>query len=336
MVPPINRKDTLASEELAVLPPLSYGLRIPPAGKHAWKEPLNTTIEIHPESLGKLNLDAGEIRDFVVRCLNEHRRLLSRSTGEVLKNAPESAVTLVSLSGLPRVCVKEFRWRGWSHALKGLLRPTQGVRTFRNGWRLQNDGIPVSVPLALVREKRLGLVGSEWVVMEAVSNALELDRFLVKMTASEWTAEARRGIVRMFGRFIGSMHSKGIFHSDLKTCNVLVSEDRTRAELSEDCEDAAPGKRCGAIRFSLLDYDDVRFSSAVPPRKTIKNMVQIFLSTPVAIRATDRLRFLGEYALHVGMTRRQRREIALEVLEASRGEKILYVSFDGDVREKWE
>ena len=297
---------------------------------------MNTNTEIHPESPGKLNLDAGEIRDFVVRCLNEHRRLLSRPSREVLKNAPESAVTLVSLSGLPRVCVKEFRWRGWRHALKGLFRPTQGVRTFRNGWRLQNDGFSVSVPLALVREKRLGLVESEWVVMELVPNALELDRFVVKMTASEWTAEERRGMVRMFGRFIGSMHSKGIFHSDLKTCNVLVSEDRTRAELRDDCEDAAPGRRYGAIRFSLLDYDDVRFSGAVSLRKTIKNMVQIFLSTPVAIRATDRLRFLGEYALHVGMTRRQRREIAREVVEASRGKKLLYVGFEGDVREKWE
>lgn len=297
---------------------------------------MNLTIEIHSESLARLHMDAGDIHNFVFTCLDEHRRLLSGARKAVLKNAPESAVTLVGLSGFPRVCVKEFRWRGWIHALKRLLRPTQGVRTFKNGWRLQTDGISVAAPLALVRQKRLGMVCKEWVVMEVIPEALELDRFVLKRIESRWALEERRGIVRMFGRFIGSMHSKGIFHSDLKTCNVLVSEDRLREGDWEDCEDTAEGAHFKPVRFSLLDYDDVRFSAAVPVRKTVKNLVQIFLSTPVAIRAADRLRFLNEYALHVGIGRRERREIALKVLSASKGKEILYVGFDGDIREKWE
>ena len=254
----------------------------------------------------------------------------------MLKNAPESAVTLVSLSGFPRVCVKQFRWRGWTHALKGIFRPTQGVRTFGNGWRLLADEIPVAAPLALVREKERGLVRNEWVVMEVIPDALELDRFVLKRSASKWTPDERRGIVRGFGRLIGSMHSKGVFHSDLKTCNVLVSEDGPKADNSANCQDCPPQACFGPVRFSLLDYDDVRFSAAVPRRKTIKNLVQIFLSTPTAIGGADRLRFLGEYALHVGLTRRERREVALDVLRAARGKAILYVGFEGDVREKWE
>jgi serine/threonine protein kinase len=172
--------------------------------------------------------------------------------------------------------------------------------------------------------------------MEVIPEALELDRFVLKRIESKWTPDERRGIVRMFGRFIGTMHSKGIFHSDLKTCNVLVSEDRLKKGNSVDCEETAEGAHFKPVRFSLLDYDDVRFSAAVPARKTVKNLVQIFLSTPVAIRAADRLRFLNEYALHVGMARRERREIAMKVLKASKGKEILYVGFDGDVREKWE
>ncbi len=297
---------------------------------------VDRTVEIHPETPVRLHLDAGDTHNFVLTCLEEHQRLLSGATRAVLKNAPESAVTLVSISGFPRVCVKEFRWRGWMHALKGLFRTTQGVRTFKNGWRLQADGIPVAAPLALVREKGLGLVRNEWVVMEAIPAALELDRFVVKKVSSGWSAEERRGIVRMFGRFIGSMHSKGIFHSDLKTCNVLVSEDGPNGSDPTNCEDSTLPAMCGPIRFSLLDYDDVRFANSVPSGKTIKNLVQIFLSTPVAIAASDRLRFLSEYALHVGMARREKREIARRVLQAARGREILYVSFDGDVRERWE
>jgi tRNA A-37 threonylcarbamoyl transferase component Bud32 len=297
---------------------------------------LNRTIEIHSESPARLHLDTGDIHNFVLTCLDEHTRLLSGQTKAVLKNAPESAVTMVSLSGFPRVCVKEFRWRGWIHALKGLFRPTQGVRTFKNGWRLQADGIGVAAPLALVREKSLGLIRSEWIVMEAIPDALELDRFVVKRIVSRWTAEERRGMVRMFGRFIGSMHAKGIFHSDLKTCNVLVSEDAPKPENFVNWADSALPASFGPIRFSLLDYDDVRFANSVAAKKITKNLVQIFLSTPAAIGAADRLRFLSEYTLHVGMARRERREIALKVLLAAKGKEILYVGFDGDVRERWE
>jgi len=276
------------------------------------------------------------MHNFVLTCVDEHRRLLSLPTEAVRKNAPESAVTLVSLSGFSRVCVKEFRWRGWLHALKGIFRPTQGLRTFKNGWRLQADGIPVAAPLALVRQKKLGLVRKEWVVMEAIPDALELDRFVLKRMVSEWQSEERRGVVRMFGRFIGSMHSKGIFHSDLKTCNVLVTEEQPRAADRAAVVGSATPAQLGPVRFSLLDYDDVRFSGGAPTRKTVKNLAQIFLSTPVAIGAADRLRFLSEYALHIGMTRRKRRGTALEVLRAVKGKDILYVGFDGDVQEKWE
>ncbi|MBI4965990.1 MAG: hypothetical protein HY913_22110 [Desulfomonile tiedjei] len=297
---------------------------------------MNRTVEIHPQSPGKLHLDAGDIPNFALACLDEHQRLLSESTNAVRKNATESAVTMVGLSGFPEVCVKQFKWRGWTHALKGVFRPTQGARTFRNGWRLQGDGFPVAAPLAWIRKKRLGLVCSEWIVMEVIRGALELDRFVLKRIASKWTPEERRGIVRMFGRLIGSMHSKGIFHSDLKTCNVLVSEDGPKEENPANCEARPSQAGFRPVRFSLLDYDEVRFSASVPRRKTIKNLVQIFLSTPVAIGAADRLRFLSEYALHVGLTRRERREVALDVLKASEGKEILYVGFEGDIREQWE
>jgi hypothetical protein len=57
---------------------------------------------------------------------------------------------------------------------------------------------------------------------------------------------------------------------------------------------------------------------------------------PSAINAGDRLRFLHEYALHVGLSAQERREVAREVLKAARGKDILYVGFDGDVVEKWD
>ena len=53
---------------------------------------------------------------------------------------------------------------------------------------------------------------------------------------------------------------------------------------------------------------------AAATRKKVKNLIQIFLSTPVGIRASDRLRFLREYGRRPGIDRATRREMAREVL----------------------
>lgn len=294
------------------------------------------SLEIHPEASRILQSREDDVRKFAVACLQEHARLLSAKTKAVLKNAPESAVTLVELPGSPKVCVKEFRWRGWGHAAKGLFRQTQGARTFRNGWRLLEHGISAAAPLVLATRSTFGMIRSEWVIMEVIPGALEMDRYVEKRIASSWNLEEMRGLSRLFGRFMGSVHAKGVFHSDLKTCNILVSEEHRSMKQDEAPEGISAGSACQVVRFSLLDYDDVCFLWEMSRKKRRKNLVQLFLSVPVAVGAAQRLRFLTEYALHAGMSMRERRSTAVEVLKACRGKEILYVGFSGDIREKWE
>jgi serine/threonine protein kinase len=300
---------------------------------------LNRYLKIHPEAARILDSDASSIPAFVLSCIEEHERQLSSATGAVLKNSPESAVTLVDIPGFPRVCVKQFRWRGWLHAAKGFFRPTQGLRTFRNGWKLLAAGITVASPLALCRERHLGFLANEYVIMEVIPRSLELDRYLLTRIPIPWSTAEKRALAALFGRFIGFMHAEGIFHADLKTCNILVSEEPRRGERAVQdpaatSESQEPSAR--TVYFALLDYDEVRFGRVVSQKRRIKNLVQIFLSTPVDLRASDRLRFLREYALHVGMGSRQRRQTAVAVIEAARGKEVLYVGFDGDRREQWE
>jgi tRNA A-37 threonylcarbamoyl transferase component Bud32 len=299
---------------------------------------LALAIRIHPEAARFLGCEPDAIPDFLRTAIERRLRLLSAGSDAVLKDSPESAVALVDVPGFPRVCVKELRWRGWLHSFKGLFRATQGVRSFRNGRKLREAGFGVASPLALITDLRSGLVRSEWVIMEVIPGAIELDRYIVKRTADMWPPEEKIALARLFGRFIGSMHGAGIFHSDLKTCNVLVSEEAVHSSDPPDTgrqpsnKAASPRK---ALRFSLLDYDNVRFSRQVSWRRKIKNLVQIFLSTPVAIKATQRLLFLNEYALHVGLNPHEKRVTARTVIEEARGKDILYVGLDGDVREEW-
>ncbi|HMK33838.1 MAG TPA: lipopolysaccharide kinase InaA family protein [Desulfomonilaceae bacterium] len=296
----------------------------------------DVSLKIHPHAGSILQSREKDLSEFFFSCIREHGRILSAGDGLILKNAPESAVTIVTLADSRPVCVKEFRWRGWAHAMKGLFRPTQGARTFRNGWRLRNQGIGASAPLALASRKKCGLTESEWVIMEVIPEALEMDRYLTKKMTTPWSSEEKRGVARMFGRFMGSLHATGIFHSDLKTCNILVSEDHRISGGNDPHPRNSGDSGYQAVRFFLLDYDDVRFCRDVSRKHRVKNLIQLFLSVPVSIGAVQRLRFLSEYALHSGIGMKQRRALAVEVLDACRGKHILYVGLSGDVREKWD
>ncbi len=309
-----------------------------PSSRSGLSEPLNPelSVEIHPEAAGILGLDADKVPGVVASSLREHARLIHSGGEGVRKNAPESAVTLIRLPGSPMVCVKEFRWRGVSHALKGLFRTTQGARTFRNGWLLHRAGISAALPLALARSRRSGLIKGEWVVMQVIPEAMELDRYLVKRISAGWSQEERRGLTRLLGRFIGTMHAKGIFHSDLKTCNILVSDEIPWEGLVAESGLWRLQNPCRPVKFSLVDYDDVLFTDRIPREKRVKNLVQIFLSTPTTVNATDRMRFLSEYALHAGINSLARHRMARDVVKMAKGRKILYVGFEGDVLESWE
>ena len=102
----------------------------------------------------------------------------------------------------------------------------------------------------------------------------------------------------------------------LKTCNIMVKEN---------------GK---SFDFTFLDFDKVSFNEELTVRKRVKNLTQINLSTPRLFTLTDRLRFLKEYLDQCDITN-EKKNILREVITLSKREKILYVSFQGDVTEDW-
>ena len=161
---------------------------------------------------------------------------------------------------------------------------------------------------------------------------------MVKRIELGWTPDEKRGLARLLGRFIGSIHSRGVFHSDLKTCNILVSALVSLPKADTDLSASNAGTSASSSRtvhFSLLDYDDVRVYPRSHQQKAHKKFGQIFLSTPVAVKAAQRMLFLDEYALHAGLSRSNKRDIAKEVVKSARGKAVLYVGFDGDVCERW-
>jgi serine/threonine protein kinase len=276
---------------------------------------VNLSISLNPEAVRLIGSEEG-LRQFALDAFDEHHRILSSGGDAIKKNSPETAVTVVELPDRPPVCVKEFRWRGALHAAKGLFRTTQGLRTFRNGELLIGSGFLAARPMALMRDTSFGLVKSEWVIMEFIPHGLELDRYILKKISENWQPEEQHRMVRLFGRYLARLHSAGIVHADLKTCNILVKDDADQ------------------VRFFLLDYDDVRFQRSVSWRQRVKNLTQIFLSSPLSLGPPQRSRFLGEYAFHCGISGKDRKRLAKKVLKMVGNRDILYVGFQGDVRER--
>ena len=283
---------------------------------------MNSLYETHisEDAAPVLGLRAHEIDGFIHAAIAEHGNLVNKGGSDVLKNAPESAVTIVKLQDRPAFCVKELRWRGWLHAMKSLFRASQGLRTFQNAHELNQANINSAKALILARRCSRGLIRREWVIMEVVESTLELDRYVLKRSRSKWSHTEKTLLVSALARFLGGMHAKGIFHADMKTCNLLVRSKESTLE----------------PEFFLLDYDAVEFGSEVSFRNRVKNLVQLFLSSPIEFNAVDRLRFLQHYAAYAGVSSKERHNMAQQVLAAVKGNKILYVGFSGDIVEDWE
>jgi serine/threonine protein kinase len=218
--------------------------------------------------------------------------------------------------------MKEFRNRGWIHTAKSLFRAAPGYRSFNNGIRLEAAGIGVAGPLILSSDKTLGMVQSELLMMEVIPGALELDRYILTHFSDGRDRKERNDFINGFAEFLGNMHTMGFFHSDMKTCNVFVSKHlNPESDIRE--------------QFYLVDYDDVAIREHVPVVKRVKNLVQLFLSTPTVIGMKDRMRFLRRYAAVCRLDRREARRIASSVLKTIQNRNILFVGFDGDVIQDW-
>ncbi|MFH0957591.1 MAG: hypothetical protein V1897_02710, partial [Pseudomonadota bacterium] len=87
-----------------------------------------------------IDVPAHQIESTVFKAIEGHKRQINSCSEGVKKNASETAVSLISISGLPLICVKHFKNRGSLYSIKGLFRPTHGTRAIQNGSLLFGAG----------------------------------------------------------------------------------------------------------------------------------------------------------------------------------------------------
>jgi len=249
------------------------------------------------------------VRKLITTFLEDYRK----NPDHALKNAPESVILNIEAPHHQRVCVKWYRKRGLVDTYKERLRGGRAQRAWKSGNALLVRGIPVAVPYAMARTPLGGFL-----VMASLA-ATELDRWLgreLEQQPAGWHHRLWR-MAETLGALLGRMHEQGIFHADLKACNIMVEE------------------KSGSMDLVLLDYDRVEFFDTLPRKFMIKNLIQLNNSIPRKISRGVRYRFLRAYKRQFPNAP-EIRDLFREVWKESQGKTIVYVTERGDRIESWE
>ena len=245
------------------------------------------------------------------RLVEEHRRVVGEESSDVLKDSASVTVTRVT-DGTCKVCVKHFHPHRLGTRVKEYFRRSKGFKAWISGNGVRVRGVPCVKPLALVEARPRPGQRENFFLMEAMESGRELDRYLVKGFED---FRRKRVFIKAFAQWLSHLHEKGIYHLDMKTCNIWVSEEKEGWE------------------FRLLDLEDVRLDETVDGKKLFMTFLQLNASIPGVIPRRDRLRFLRHYLSHRSIDVDRKRWLKW-IEEETRRRGIVYVAPWGVVKDQ--
>jgi serine/threonine protein kinase len=139
-----------------------------------------------------------------------------------------------------------------------------------------------------------------------------MDRYVLKGFED---LKRKRFFIKAFARWLGGLHRMSVYHKDMKTCNILVSE------------------KGEAWDFHPLDFEDIRMDEKLNRKKLFRNFLQLNTSTPRVMTKGDRFRFFREY-LRLNPVVKDKKAFLRGLMEESRRRGLVYVSPQGVVVER--
>ena len=178
---------------------------------------------------------------------------------------------------------KEYLKRGKFDRLDSLFTGSRAHKAWQCGNGLLERGLNTPEILLYGSQSLLFTPRRSFVLMQFLMHSIGLHTLLKNHFSIPLTPEKvklKRSLLRSAGKFIGKLHSKGIFHGDLRLDNILVERWET-----------------GEPTFSLIDnernkYFDEKHISNICRRK---NLLQVNMVILPQITFTDRLRFFMAY-----------------------------------------
>jgi len=249
--------------------------------------------------------------DRLKRMLDEHQDLVREKSSCLVKNSPEVNVSILK-DEEERISLKQFCYPHFWGRVKEYFRRSKGLKAWVAANGLRARGIPTLKPFALVERKGWTGLKESFLFMEAPASDLEMDRYVLKGFEG---LKKKRFFVKAFARWLGGLHRMSVYHKDMKTCNIVVSE------------------KGEAWDFHLLDFEDIRLDKKVNRKKLFRNFLQLNTSTPRIMTKVDRFRFFREY-LCLNPIVKDEKAFLRGLMDESRRRGLVYVSPQGVVTER--
>lgn len=248
----------------------------------------------------------------VKRAVEEHLGLVRENPSRLVKHSPRINVSILREKGRD-ICLKQFRNLHVWDIFKDRFRTSKGLKAWLGGNGLRVRGIPSLNSLALVEQRDWLGSRESFLLMEVSERSRELDRYIFEGLKD---FRKRRRFIQTFSQWLSHFHQRGLYHRDMKTCNLLITENGA------------------GWTFHLLDLEDLLLDGKVDEKKLLRNLVQLNTSIPKAISRTDRLRFLKGYAGGFSVIKDEKGFIR-QLIRKSRERGIVYVSPHGVIEESW-
>src|SRR5262249_47230570 len=126
-----------------------------------------------------------------------------------------------------RLIWKRFMVTKWSDPWLHKARPTPALRSWINGHRLLESGLPTAKPLAVIHRHQLGLPRECYLLTEKLTDVVDLRTYVESL--SHLPEKQRRislgSLIERVSRLLRELHRRQLAHRDLKAANILVGPD---------------------------------------------------------------------------------------------------------------
>jgi tRNA A-37 threonylcarbamoyl transferase component Bud32 len=222
-----------------------------------------------------------------------------RTEEAAVKASSKSVLTVHALKDNVRVCVKGYRFLGIPYALKNLLRRTRALKSWIAANGLMVRGVDTPLPLAVLERRWGPFVRESFYITSWLDAARPLNTY-IQTTAGLSARQPRAAFITACALAIRKLHAGGIYHADLKSNNILVTE-------RGDC----------SWGFSFVDLDRVVFRRRLSFQQQANNLAQINASVSASMTLRDRLMFFRVYARETSWLC-ERRRYYKKILQISR------------------
>ena len=143
------------------------------------------------------------------------------NNGKILKNGNTCYVSLVSFNSR-NIVLKRYNHKGFIHSLRHTIKGSRAHKNWLKASKLKELSISVPKTLGFVDRYKVGILWNSYFIYEYV-DGIELDKILKKQN-SDFNIEK---IAKDIDESIKKMVNNNISHSDMKSTNFLIADDKT-------------------------------------------------------------------------------------------------------------